>query len=233
MSELDQVNPIPLEEGLTQRAYAEIRRAILGGRLEAGSMTSVRALSEALGISRTPVREALVGLAKERLVSFERNRGVRICIQQRRDVVEIFELRLLLEVPSVRRAIEPESTLDLGTLEEQLEAMKAHLDDETSFMRHDWLFHRALLTPTGNERLVAFVESLRNQARTRGISTVGRSRPLGAIVAEHEAIYAAARARDADAGASAMAAHLQSTRDLLLAQEDEPLPASPQTQEEP
>lgn len=228
MSEAASINPVELDEPLTQRAYTEIRSAILEGRLEPGSLTSVRTLSEALGISRTPVREALVELANVQLVAFERNRGVRILETQTHDVEEIFELRLLIEVPSVATAIE-RAVPDLGEeLRASLEEMRAHLDDEPSFMHHDWLFHRSLLAATGNERLVAFVESLRNQTRMRGLSTAGRSRSLAAIVEEHEAILRAVEAADADAAVAAMSKHLTRTRDLLLAQENPSDPTNPQ-----
>lgn len=220
MSETASINPVEPDEPLTQRAYTEIRSAILEGRLAPGSLTSVRTLSEALGISRTPVREALVELANVQLVAFERNRGVRILETQTHDVEEIFELRLLIEVPSVATAIE-RAVPGLGDeLRVSLEEMRAHLDDESSFMHHDWLFHRSLLAATGNERLVAFVESLRGQTRMRGLSTAGRSRSLAAIVTEHEAILRAVEAGDADAAVAAMSKHLTRTRDLLLAQEN-------------
>ncbi len=222
MNDLASVNPVEPDERLTQRAYVEIRGAILAGRLRPGSMTSVRTLSEALGISRTPVREALVELANDKLVAFERNRGVRILETQVHDVEEIFELRLLIEVPTIATAIARSGPDLIEELRAHLDEMRAHLDDETEFMHHDWLFHRSLLEATGNERLVSFVESLRNQTRMRGLSTVGRSRPLEAIVVEHEAICRAVEAADADAAVAAMTQHLTNTRNLLLAQETTP-----------
>jgi DNA-binding GntR family transcriptional regulator len=102
VNQLGLMRVVEVEEGLTQRAFREIRAAILDGRLSPGERTSVRALSDALGISRTPVREALVELANGRMVEFERNRGVRILVAQSSDVQEIFQLRLLLEVPAKR-----------------------------------------------------------------------------------------------------------------------------------
>jgi len=75
MNGLDRIQAIAPETGLARSAYEEIRRSILSGDLQGGSLTSVRALSEALGMSRTPVREALVELANDRLVAFERNRA--------------------------------------------------------------------------------------------------------------------------------------------------------------
>jgi len=220
MNGLNRIQAIPPEAGLARSAYEEIRRSIRSGDLQGGSLTSVRALSEALGMSRTPVREAFVELANDRLVAFERNRGVRICETGRHDIEEIFEMRLLLEVPAARAAARRMSAADLRELESALSGMKDQLSDETEFMRFDWTFHRKLLEVTGNERIVAAVEGLRDQIRTRGISTVGRSRHLDAIVAEHEAIFDAVGQGDDQLAADAMEAHLSTTRALLLAQED-------------
>ena len=231
MTDLTQVQAVEPEAGLARSAYDEIRRAIIGGALPEGSLTSVRALSEALGISRTPVREALVELARDGMVSFERNRGVRICVTRRHDVEEIFDLRLLLEVPAVLGAVEMIDDSDVAALEDSLSQMRDSMDDEAEFMRYDWSFHRLLLEKTGNERLVTFVGRLRDQTRIRGISTVGRSRQLDAIVAEHQAVLDAAKSRDAQAAAAAMEIHLKTTRALLLAQEDADQ-ATTETQEE-
>lgn len=220
MTDLTQVQAVEPEPGLARSAYDEIRRAIISGALPEGSLTSARVLSEALGISRTPVREALVELAGDGMVSFERNRGVRICVTRRQDVEEIFDLRLLLEVPAVKRAVGALSDSVVAALEEAVAQMQACLDDEAEFMRHDWAFHRVLLEKAGNERLVAIVGRLRDQTRTQGISTVGRSRQLDAIVAEHQCVLEAVRRRDAAAAAAEMEDHLKTTRDLLLAQED-------------
>ena len=220
MNGLDRIQAIAPETGLARSAYEEIRRSILSGDLQGGSLTSVRALSEALGMSRTPVREALVELANDRLVAFERNRGVRICETGRHDIEEIFEMRLLLEVPAASVAAQRMSATGLQELGGALFGMKDHLSDETEFMRFDWGFHRKLLEVTGNERIVETVEGLRDQIRTRGISTVGRSRQLDEIVAEHQAIFDAVAQGDGEAAADSMEAHLSTTRALLLAQED-------------
>jgi len=217
---LEQIKAVAPVTGLARSAYEEIRRSILSGDLQGGSLTSVRALSEALGMSRTPVREALVELANDRLVAFERNRGVRICETGRHDIEEIFGMRLLLEVPATSAAAQRMSDSDLQDLEGALTGMKNNLSDESEFMRFDWGFHRKLLETTGNERIVAAVEGLRDQIRTRGISTVGRSRQLDAIVAEHQAIFDAVSRGDGEQAASAMNAHLSTTCALLLAQED-------------
>jgi len=206
---------------LTSLAYAGIKAAIMSGSLPPGSLTSVPALSEALGVSRSPVREALVDLVTEGLVRFERNRGVRVVEQDQHDVEEIFELRLLLEVPATRRAIQllgHRKAELFATLEDELTAMRQHIGDEVAFMTHDAAFHRSVLDYSGNRRLSAIVTELRDQTRALGISTVGRSRSLPEILREHEAIFAAIRAGDAEAAALQMELHVRHTRDLLVGQ---------------
>jgi DNA-binding GntR family transcriptional regulator len=212
------LSPIGHQRGLSARAREELRSAIVEGRLPAGSLTSVRALSEALGISRTPVREALVDLAQEGLVTFERSRGVRVNDSQGHDILEIFQLRRMIEIPAMREAAARFGAGDLRALARELAAMRAHLDDERAFMHHDRAFHRVPLEVLGNARLIAIVESLRDQTRVRGLSTVGRTRDLRSIVAEHEAIYEAARAGRAVGAAQALERHLLITEELLCAQ---------------
>ena len=172
-------------------------------------------------MSRSPVREALVDLAKDGLVEFERNRGVRIVQQDRHDVEEVFELRLLLEVPATRNAVISHggSSSDLvKRLESEIAAMRCHLDDEQIFMVHDRTFHQIILDGGGNHRLTSFVLELRDQVRSFGLSTVGRSRSLADVLAEHEEIFRAVLTGDADEAAARMEAHVHHTGELLLAQ---------------
>lgn len=204
--------------GLTEQALEEIRRAIIEGRLPAGSLTSVRSLSDALGISRTPVREALVDLAKTGMISFERNRGVRINDSQGHDIQEIFQLRRMLEIPAMLQAVPRFAPKDVRALGRELSAMRSHLDDEHRFMIHDRAFHRLPLEVLGNGRMIAILESLRDQTRVRNLSTVGRSRDLRAIVAEHKAIYEAVRRGHPLEAAQAMERHLLITEELLNGQ---------------
>jgi DNA-binding GntR family transcriptional regulator len=212
LSGLARVSP---QAGLTEQALEEIRRAIVEGRLPAGSLTSVRALSEALGISRTPVREALVDLTKTGMVSFERNRGVRINDSQGHDIQEIFQLRRMLEIPAMLEAVPRFTLKETRALGRELAAMRAHLDDEPEFMRHDRAFHRVPLEALGNGRMIVILDSLRDQTRVRNLSTVGRSRDLRAIVTEHKAIYEAVRKSHAIEAAQAMERHLLITEELL------------------
>jgi DNA-binding GntR family transcriptional regulator len=204
---------------LTERAIDALRAAIVDGRLQPGEFTSVARLADRLGVSRTPVREALLHLAREGMVRFERNRGVRILESTAHDLDEVFTLRLLLEVPAARRAAEVAGPDELAALATELRAMAERMahDDEPGFMRHDKAFHEVLLRATGNRRIASLVGGLRDAVRFRGASTVGHGRDLQTIYAEHERILEAVRVGDPEAVADAMRTHLVSTRRLLLA----------------
>lgn len=203
---------------LTDRATDQLRGAIVDGRLRAGELYSVAQLADQLGVSRTPVREALLLLERQGMVRFERNRGARVLESSARDLDEIFALRLMLEVPAARTAAASMGERQVAAVEVELAAMGARLDppDEAAFMAHDRRFHALLLEAAGNQRLAALVADLRDQVNLRGASTVGRGRDLRAIYDEHERIVAALRDGDQEAVAEAMRRHLEQTRRLLV-----------------
>jgi DNA-binding GntR family transcriptional regulator len=212
---------LPLDRStLARHVLDATRSAIVDGRLAAGELYSVARLAEQFGVSRTPVREALLLLERQGLVRFERNLGVRVLEPSSNDLEEVFTLRLLLEVPATYRACEVLTDADLDALQRELDAMAllADRDDENAFMRHDMRYHEILLEVAGNRRLAAAVDALRDFVRLRGTSTVGRGRDLPAIHAEHDAVHAALRRRDPVAAAISMRAHLLNTAWLLLEQ---------------
>jgi len=212
---------IKADPSITDRVRESIREAIIDGRLAPGSLHSVQSLASSFGVSRTPVREALIDLEGRGMVEFERNRGVRILQTSIHDLEEILSLRILLEVPAAHRAAEQAPEETAAALSDELQAMrKAARDrDEMTMMAHDRRFHEIINEASGNSRLAAYVDSLRDLILTRGVSTVGRSRDLPEIVREHEAIIAAIEAGDPEAAAAAMKRHLVNTASLLLRQE--------------
>lgn len=218
------------QESLTERVRESVRNAITEGELAPGSLHSVQSLANTFEVSRTPVREALIELANQGMVRFERNRGVRILQMSTHDLEEIFTLRLLLEVPAARRATERIDAATVRQMQEALEAMERAVaeGDEPTMMRHDRRFHMLLNGASGNGRLAEFVDALRDQIVTRGVSTAGQSRSLEQIVGEHRAILEAVERRDAAAAAAAMQRHVENTAGLLMRQEagreDVPLP---------
>jgi DNA-binding GntR family transcriptional regulator len=202
-----------------------LRAAVITGELPAGTLHSVATLAGQLGVSRTPVREALIKLAQQGMVRFERNRGVRILQTSLHDLEEVFALRLLLEVPATRRAVQLLGTATqaatLRELRRVFAAMEsaAAADDEFRMWEHDRRFHRVLLEASGNGRLAEYVDGLRDMVLRRGVSTAHQSRTLEVIVEEHRVVLERVLAGDADGAAEAMRVHILHTAELLVAQE--------------
>ena len=203
------------------RVLDALRAAVVSGELAPGTLHSVQTLATQLGVSRTPVREALIKLAQQGMVRFERNRGVRVLQTSVHDLEEVFALRLLLEVPATRRATELLDEAGRRELRKVFRQMQraAEADDEFRLWQHDRRFHRALLAASGNTRLASYVDGLRDTVLRQGVSTAGSSRSLSDILAEHEVILERVEAGDADGAAAAMRRHVLHTAELLIAQE--------------
>jgi DNA-binding GntR family transcriptional regulator len=205
---------------LTDQAVAAIRQAVRSGALQPGQLYSAYQIAAMLGVSRSPVREALMRLTEAGMVRLERNRGFRIVIPGPTDIAEVFQLRLLLEVPAARRAARQASTDLVASLRAELAQMRAAAlsHDEARFMRHDQHLHHLILSVTGNSRMAGIVDNLRDVTRILGASTVDRSRDLDAIANEHEPIIDAIAAGDVSAAGKTMSYHVSHTGKLLVAQ---------------
>jgi DNA-binding GntR family transcriptional regulator len=212
--------PLPDRVNRSEQAHQILRAAINAGQLLPGEIYSVQALAEQLGVSRTPVREALLQLARQGLVQPVRNRGFIVVETSLQDIRDIFEIRLLLEPAATRAAARRATPADLDRLhaEYQLMTHAARAADSERIWKHDRAFHRAIMEASGNTRLAQYIESLRDFVQTRGKLTT-RSRLLVAIAAEHEPILAALERADGAAAQGAMRRHIVETRDALLAQE--------------
>jgi DNA-binding GntR family transcriptional regulator len=215
----------------TDRVHAQLREEILNGGLAGGSLHSIYEMAERLGVSRTPVRDAVLRLADAGMVSIERNRGVRIRGLSVHDIREVFEARLLLEVPAAAHAAKLGSEQLIQQLDELVHGLTGAVEehDTVEFTRLDRQLHRAIMLSTGNERLADLVESLRDTTQAHGASTINRSRSIREVQVEHLPIVDAIRRRDADAAADLMRDHLTATALLLMRQvagaSGEPLPA--------
>ncbi|WP_026549532.1 GntR family transcriptional regulator [Arthrobacter sp. Br18] len=203
---------------LTDRTIDAVREGIRNGTLVPGELYSVYRLADKLGVSRSPVRDALLRLAETGMVAFERNRGFRVVLPGARELTEIIAVRLALEVPAAERAAERAQEADREALESEYKAMLSAVaaGDETAFMMHDQRLHGLLLELAGNAHATRIVENLRDATRLVGTSTIRASRSLDDVYREHRPILDAIEQGDPRAAGAAMRRHLESTGLLLL-----------------
>lgn len=203
---------------LTDRTIQAVREGIRNGTLVPGELYSVYRLADELGVSRSPVRDALLRLAETGMVSIERNRGFRVVLPGARELTEIIAVRLALEVPAAQRAAVRAQETDRQALKAAYEAMQATVSagDETAFMMHDQRFHALLLGLAGNAHATRIIENLRDATRLVGTSTIRTSRSLDDVYREHRPLLDAIEQGNASAAGAAMRRHLESTGRLLL-----------------
>jgi DNA-binding GntR family transcriptional regulator len=201
---------------LREEAGRVIRASITAGELEPGEIYSAASLAERLGVSPTPVREAMLDLAHAGLVEPIRNRGFRVLTVADRDLDEISQLRVMLEVPALRDVIANATDAQLAELETPLEAIEAAAaeGDLPGFLLADRDFHLGMLTLGGNGRLVRLVGQLRDQTRLTGLKGLAEAGGLEQSAREHRPILEAVQARDAEQAERLMRAHLEHTRGL-------------------
>ena len=193
-----------------------LRAQIAAGELASDEIYSAVSLAARLGVSPTPVREAMLDLASRGLVEPVRNRGFRVLTVSPQDLDEIVAMRLWLEVPAVERVIELASDEDLEALRPLADriVMAARRRRTSDFVLADSEFHQALLRLARNERLLETVTELRDQTRLLGLEKLSRSGELELSAEEHRLILDAMLARDAASARRLMEAHLRHTRGI-------------------
>ena len=199
----------PTSQG--DKVLAAIMGAIHDGRLEPGSLHSAKSLAEQLGVSRTPVREALLQLARDGAVRLERNRGVRIAETSLGDLKDIFQIRAWLELPATRLAAERRTAEDLDRLGVSLSVLERDRDEltEQEIRRQDHNFHVTVMEIAGNQRLAQYVDTLRSSVLVHGAMNAKHRQLHSVVVDEHRPILDAIEAQDPDAAEIAMSNHLQ------------------------
>lgn len=171
----------PSRSPLVERAYREIKQCILVNVFKPNRRILEQDLAQRLGMSRTPVREAVIRLEKEGLVEVMPRRGMRILPVSPDDMREIHDVLACLEARAAQRLAERHpSAAEIAPLTEALDAMIAGLDadDLTAWAAADDRFHRLLLELCGNKRLAAMALTVFDQAhRARTITLHMRPAP--------------------------------------------------------
>jgi GntR family transcriptional repressor for pyruvate dehydrogenase complex len=194
---------------LTDEAISRLRELVRSGRFPAGAkLPPEHELTVELGMSRSPVREAVKALAVAGVLDVRRGDGTYVTslapsllLAGLGSAVELMRGNTLLELMEVRRLLEPAATAlaatrisaaDLAAVHEHLAAMRAAADDVELLNSHDAAFHRAVIAATGNEALMTLLDGISNRtlrARVRRGTTDSDAVPL--TLAQHTAIYEA------------------------------------------
>jgi len=187
---------------LGDQIYVSIREAIVSLRMEPGSLVYENELAESLGVSRTPIREAIRLLVSEQLLEVLPQRGTRIAYISERKVSEARFIREHLELGAFRlvarewrRQDRSRETETIGRLfAEQRQA--AEQGDIASFLQQDEAFHRTVMEMTGNETLLQVIGHMRAHLNRLRFLAIREYRTMDRVMEEHAALFDALRQGD-------------------------------------
>jgi len=208
-------------ESLAKMAYESIRNSILSGGWKIGELYNEKSIAADLGISRTPVREALLELATQDLIIFLPRRGIMINRFTRRDVEEIFELRKAIELAAVEKVTNTSPPFDLFEIEESLLKQRRAVKekDYLTFMDADRSFHTCFSKLTNNRRMIAILENLRDMIHMMGYKALSAEGRASKVVEEHLMIFEAVRKGNTEEACQAMAYHLDQSKKAVAESE--------------
>ncbi len=204
------LNKINKPEPLAKTAYRILRRSILSNDLTVGIVYNEKSLANDLGISRTPVREALLELSSKRLVKFLPQKGVVINTFSNKEIDDVFETRTALELFSIKKICLNYKTLDTSQISKDLDDQKkaAGLKDKLGFMEADRRFHMGFSRLTQNNYILDMMQDIRDIMHLMGFSALDIKGRIQEIVKEHENILNAILKGDADQAQKYMNHHL-------------------------
>ncbi|CAN5378742.1 MAG: GntR family transcriptional regulator [Acidimicrobiia bacterium] len=198
-------------ESLAQQAYQSIRMAIRRQALVRGKFHSENELAQSMGISRTPVREALIELAREGLVEIVPQRGFRLGELDAADQQEVFELRRVLESYVVRRLAAVATPDEVALLRDLLERQAGLIDDASEFLAVDEEFHLLMPRLVKLERTREMLLALRGAMWLMGSTALALPERSPTVLKEHLAVVNAIEAGNPAAAVRAIRRHIDKT----------------------
>jgi DNA-binding GntR family transcriptional regulator len=213
------LRPIGETTSRTDLVASAVREMILGGQFKPGDTLVERHLAELLGVSKTPVREALIALASSGLVQVSRNRGVVVRRPSADDMWKVFELRLLLEPWAIGRATQLRSGDVVPAAAVALDESLLLLDggDQVRLSLANRRFHRALYSGCGNDLVIRDLDQMQDLISLGFVLLWERSSwPVWREeYEEHRGILAAVEAQDAQAATAAAREHIERAMTLF------------------
>ena len=212
------IKPLERPAGLADRVYYELRDNIGSHQIRPGERLQEVSLAAQLGVSRTPVREALARLESEGMIVVE-GRGFVVPELTDADIEEIYQLRFLLEPAAARIAVaEVSSPTDLASMSSAVDDSVAaeKNGDFRAFLEANSRFHNAWRALVPNRRMSKLLDQYVGHVRFLRVLTLGDPGARKAALAGMKAIHAAFRKRDAEAAATAMHKHLETAKHYLV-----------------
>lgn len=198
--------------------FNTLRRAILKGELKPGERLMEIALAERLGVSRTPVREAMRKLELEGLVVMIPRRGAQVANITEKDLNDVLEVRIALENLSIQKACACMTQEQLEELKEAARKFESmtEIGNLVKLAEADVDFHEVIYRSSDNRRLNQVLNNLREQIYRYRVEYLKDEDTRKILVKEHEEIYEAIKARDVKKAQEISYRHIENQREAIM-----------------
>jgi DNA-binding GntR family transcriptional regulator len=213
-----QIVPIEKPETLKESVYNQLENLLTTGQLERNEVYSANKFSDTLGVSRTPVREALMQLVSEGYLRAIDGRGFEVRSFSTQEIKDVFETRKLIETHIVRQILNQITLTDIQKLKSFVDAMEqsAQQNDPVKFLEADQNFHFQLIHSYPNHHIASIMNNIRNLISILGHQIVGLNDRFREVINEHKQIVAALEKKDSKLAVETMQNHLDVTEHYLL-----------------
>jgi len=209
---------VPLDQSHGRNAYERVLAQIRSGELRPGDRLTETDLAHNLQISRTPVREAIRQLEADGLVAHVPRVGATVRTLDYSEIMELYEMRTVLEATAARMAARAASEIEISELEEINADLAAAIGDAPRAYDFNRMFHDTLAKAAKNRFLIKSMQALQKALLILGTSTLADDTRAEQAVSEHEAVLGAIRARDGEAAEACMRTHLEASHRARLRQ---------------
>ncbi|MCP3413662.1 GntR family transcriptional regulator [Bradyrhizobium brasilense] len=206
-----------MDQNLREQVLQRVRAEIISGQSLPGTMYSVPSLAASLGVSSTPVREALLELSRGGLVEPMRNRGFKVVEPTLTELRNLFDMREVLELhAAVLVAANPPKDLTIVRGWADQIARAVETDDVQLYLEADRNYHREFVAAAGNDLLTDTVMGLRDKMRLYGISSRAGHERQQASVPEHYRLIELALAGETEALTALLRTHIRSWEPIFV-----------------
>jgi len=215
---MDNLSKLEHPGTLQNLAYERIKTLLINGQLEFDEVYSANHFAEILGVSRTPIREALLQLTSEGFFVSLRGRGFKIKEFSEKEIQDFFEARKMIEAYVIEQLVDEVSAEDLKPLDDSLAQMiNGHKKTETySFLEADKSFHMNLIRRYENSLLESIMGNIRDFISILGQKALASPGRVQEVIREHQHILEALHQKDRIKAVQAIQYHLDATEKSLL-----------------
>lgn len=214
----NELGNLSIPPSLRELAFQSIKNAILTNQLKSENIYKIEDLAKSLGISKTPVREALLDLSIKGFVTFLPRKGIQINLLDKNDIESLYEFRTAMEIAVIKRiakSISEESISTLKSINAECEKSMEH-DNKIEYLKNDRKFHLFLAELSENDYIISSLENVRDLVDWMGIRALILKNRMKEVLLEHKNIIDMLERHDTINAQKMMEKHIKITMEKVL-----------------